>query len=377
MVQLYMQMGQAPPEPPEVYGMINQVLQSQAYQVQSVQITEESPIPEEATTLVVLAPKSLEERQLYEINRFVKRGGRLVIATQDYEFNYSPSRQGGFNYTPTPQQSNLDPLLAAWGLAVSDGILMDGNSEVLGIPSERNLGGMRVPVTEPVQAPIQIKVTSNQFNEDTSIANGLGGLLYLWGSRLQIDEELLANSDVRSEVLFTTSSEAWEADFVPGPLAPTALIQNPDQMVGRVPLAVLLKGEIPNAWADGMIPAWANTPDSLRTDEPVEEFVPVESAIVVVGCSKMFEDSFLQMVPGNAMLLLNAVDALTLGDDLIEIRAKVTTQRSLSPMSDKARLLIKLIVVGLVPGLVAAFGVFRQLRRRREEAVFLAAQGGH
>jgi len=377
MVQLYMQMGQAPPEPPEVYGLINQVLQSQAFEVRPVQITEQSPIPEEATTLVVLAPKFLEDRQLYEINRFVKRGGRLVIATQDYEFNYGPSRQGGFSYTPTPQQSNLDPLLAAWGLTVSDAILMDGNTEVLGIPSERNLGGMRVQVNEPVQAPMQIKVTSNQFNEDTSIVNGLGAVLYLWGSRLQIDEELLASSGVKSEVLFTTSSEAWETDFVPGPLAPMALIQNPDRMVGRAPLAVLLKGEIPNAWAEGNIPAWANTPDSLKTTTPVEEFIPVESAVVVIGCSKMFEDSFLQMVPGNAMLMLNAVDALTLGDDLIEIRAKVTTQRTLRPLGDKARLLVKIVVVGLVPILVAVFGGLRQLRRRREEARFLAALGGH
>jgi ABC-type uncharacterized transport system involved in gliding motility auxiliary subunit len=377
MVQLYMQMGQAPPEPPEVYGLINQVLQSQAFEVRPVQITEQSPIPEEATTLVVLAPKFLEDRQLYEINRFVKRGGRLVIATQDYEFNYGPSRQGGFNYTPTPQQSNLDPLLAAWGLTVSDAILMDGNTEVLGIPSERNLGGMRVQVNEPVQAPMQIKVTSNQFNEDTSIVNGLGAVLYLWGSRLQIDEELLASSGVKSEVLFTTSSEAWETDFVPGPLAPMALIQNPDRMVGRAPLAVLLKGEIPNAWPDGNIPAWENTPDSLKTTTPVEEFIPVESAVVVIGCSKMFEDSFLQMVPGNAMLMLNAVDALTLGDDLIEIRAKVTTQRTLRPLGDKARLLVKIVVVALVPILVAVFGGLRQLRRRREEARFLAALGGH
>ncbi len=377
MVQLYMQMGQAPPEPPEVYGLINQVLQSQAYEVRPVQITEQSPIPEEATTLVVLAPKFLEERQLYEINRFVKRGGRLVIATQEYEFNYGPSRQGGFTYTPTPQQSNLDRLLAAWGVTISDAILMDGNTEVLGIPSERNLGGIRIPVTEPVQAPMQIKVTSNQFNEDTSIVNGLASVLFLWGSRLQIDEDLLASSDVRSDVLFTTSPEAWETDFVPGPLAPMALIQNPDRMVGRSPLAVLLKGEIPNAWAEGNIPAWASTPDSLRAVEPVEEFVPVESAVVVIGCSKMFEDSFLQMVPGNAMLMLNAVDALTLGDDLIEIRAKITTQRSLRPLSDRARLLVKIIVVGLVPALVAVFGIFRQLRRRREEAQFLAAQGGH
>jgi ABC-type uncharacterized transport system involved in gliding motility auxiliary subunit len=376
MVQLYMQMGQAPPEPPEVFNLVNQVLQSQAYQVRPVQITAESPIPEDATTLVVLSPKSLEERQLYEINRFVQRGGKLIIATQNYEFNYTSAQQGGFNYTPMPQTSNLDALLEAWGLSVSDGILMDANPEVLAIPTERNLGGLRVQVNEPVQVPTQIKVTADQLNEDTSIANGLGSLLFLWGSRLEIDEEMLAEAGVETEVLFTSSNEAWEANFVPGPLAPIAMIQNPDTMVGEAPLAVLLRGQIPNAYAEGTVPAWSGTPDSLRTEEPVEEFTPVESAVVVVGASKMFEDSFLQMVPGNGMLLLNAVDALTLGDDLIEIRAKVTTQRSLRPLGDNTRLLIKIVVVGLVPLAIAAFGILRQLRRRREEARFLDAQRG-
>jgi ABC-type uncharacterized transport system involved in gliding motility auxiliary subunit len=376
MVQLYMQMGQAPPEPPEVFNLVNQVLQSQAYQVRPVQITAESPIPEDATTLVVLSPKSLEERQLYEINRFVQRGGKLIIGTQNYEFNYTSAQQGGFNYTPMPQTSNLDALLEAWGLSVSDGILMDANPEVLAIPTERNLGGLRVQVNEPVQVPTQIKVTADQLNEDTSIANGLGSLLFLWGSRLEIDEEMLAEAGVETEVLFTSSNEAWEANFVPGPLAPIAMIQNPDTMVGEAPLAVLLRGQIPNAYAEGTVPAWSGTPDSLRTEEPVEEFTPVESAVVVVGASKMFEDSFLQMVPGNGMLLLNAVDALTLGDDLIEIRAKVTTQRSLRPLGDNTRLLIKIVVVGLVPLAIAAFGILRQLRRRREEARFLDAQRG-
>lgn len=374
MVQLYMQMGQAPPDQPEVYQLINQVLESQAYQVRNVQITAESPIPEEATTLLVLAPKTLEARQLYEINRFVQRGGRLVIASQDYEFNYGPSRQGGFSYTPTPQQSNLDPLLRGWGVQISDAVLMDTNTEVLAIPSERNVGGLRLKVNEPVQNPVQIKITPDQMNEDTSIVNGLSAMLYLWGSGLNLDATKISEAGLESEVLFTTSSDAWEADYVPGPLAPAAMMQNPDRMMGAVPLAVLLRGEFPNQYAEGTIPAWPGTPDSLRTQEPVEQFTPVETSVVVVGCSKMFEDSFLQMVPGNAMLMLNAVDALTLGDDLIEIRAKVTSVRSLRPMSDKARLFIKVLIIGLIPLAIAIFGILRQLRRRREEAVFLAAQ---
>jgi hypothetical protein len=80
------------------------------------------------------------------------------------------------------------------------------------------------------------------------------------------------------------------------------------------------------------------------------------------------------MVPGNSMLLLNAVDALTLGDDIIQIRARTMTQRTIEPLSDQAKLGWRFFAVGLVPLAVAAYGIFRSVRRRREEAAFLAAQ---
>ncbi len=377
MMQMYLQMGQQPPEPPEVYGNAMELLRGQAYDVRRVQITEDSPIPEEASTLVLLAPRSLNERQIYEINRFVQMGGSVIVAVQNYEFQYAPSRQGGFTFTPQPVNPGIEPLLDGWGVTVSDAVLMDSNMEVLGIPSTRNVGGFRMQVSEPVQAPMHIKVTQDQFVADTSITNGVGDLLYLWGSRLEIDHERLAEAGIEPITLFTTSGDTWEIDWEAGPLTQSSLISDPDSDLSREPLAVLMRGEIPNVYPTGNKPQWPGGAASDTTDagpEPVEEFVPVESSLVVLGDAKMFEDSFLQMVPGNSMLLLNAVDALTLGDDIIEIRARTMTQRTIEPLSDQAKLGWRFFAVGLVPLAVAAYGIFRSVRRRREEAAFLAAQ---
>lgn len=372
LMQLYMQMGQQPPPPQDLFGNVTQLLQSQSYEVRVTEITEESPIPEEAATLVILAPRDLTERQRYEINRFAQRGGNVVVATQKYEFNYTPSRQGGFSFTASPLESGIDPLLEAWGVRVSDDILMDANHEVLAVPSQRNVGGLRLQTSEPVQAPMQIGVTADQMVEGTSIANGLSQLLYLWGSRLELVEETLAEAGLQHGVLFTTSSDVWEVPYTPGPLPMSSLISDPDSELSREPLAVLVRGELPNAFAEGTVPSWSGAPDSVVT--PVEDFVPVESSLVVVGCAKMFEDSFLTMVAGNALLLLNAVDALTLGDEIISIRARTMSQRTIDPLSDGAKLAYRFFVLAFVPLVVIAVGVFRWVRRRREEAVFLAAQ---
>jgi len=79
---------------------------------------------------------------------------------------------------------------------------------------------------------------------------------------------------------------------------------------------------------------------------------------------------------GNGLVLLNAVDALTLGGDLIQIRAKATATRAIGAVSDGQKLFYRFLTIGLVPLLILLFGVSRMMRRRREEADFLAASGG-
>jgi ABC-type uncharacterized transport system involved in gliding motility auxiliary subunit len=250
---------------------------------------------------------------------------------------------------------------------------MDTNMEVLSIPSERNLGGLRLQVAEPVQAPIQIKVSTGQFNEDVSITNKISDLLYLWGSRIELDEAQLASNEIEATTLFTTSKEAWESDYTPGPLGGAQFLPDPDNRVSEAPLAVMLTGVMPNQFPQGTVPPWSPAEADSVEPPPVETFTPLATKAVVVGCSKMFDNNIIA-AGGNGLFVLNAVDALTLGDDLIEIRAKVFTQRMLEPVSDRAKLFYRLFAIGLVPLLLAAFGVLRMMRRKQEQAMFLAAQ---
>jgi hypothetical protein len=227
-----------------------------------------------------------------------------------------------------------------------------------------------------VQAAMQIKVTPDQMNEDISIANGVGDVLYLWGSRLVPDLDFLAKNDLTATPVFTSSSTVWELDPTPGPLPASAFVPDPDSKLSRVPFAMLLTGKIPNAYPDGNVPQWSSTPDSARVSTPVETFEPVDGSVFLVGCSKMFEDSLLRGMQGNSLVLLNAVDALTLGSDLIQIRAKATETRAIGAVSDGQKLLYRFLTIALVPLLIALFGISRMMRRRREEADFLASHGG-
>jgi ABC-type uncharacterized transport system involved in gliding motility auxiliary subunit len=373
MMQLYMQMGQQPPAPQDIYTQCQELLKREGYDVRPVEITEESQIPEDATTLLVLAPRNLNERQRYEINRFVQRGGNLIVATQRYEYNYNPGSRGGFNITPAEQTAGIEQLLESYGVSLSDRLLMDGNMEILSIPSTQNIGGFSVQMNQPVQAPMQIKVVGSQFNQDVSITSRMANILYLWGSRLEIDAEKLG--DVEMTELFKTSELAWEVDYTAGPLVQANLQPDPTADVSGEPLAVMLNGDLPNPYAEGDVPAWAGAANDSVLAGPIESFPPANSKVVVVGCAKMFDDNLIGAA-SNGLFLLNAVDALSLGDDLIAMRAKAYTQRVIEPVSDQKKLFFRFFAIGLVPVLIALFGVMRTIKRRQESAIYWAAQRG-
>lgn len=138
----------------------------------------------------------------------------------------------------------------------------------------------------------------------------------------------------------------------------------------------MLRGDVANPYTSGSIPPWSAAKDSVPpAPQPVDSFEAKTSNVVVVGCAQMFTDNLLG-VAGNAMFLLNAVDAVTLGNDLIEIRSKAITQRAIGPVSPQKKLAMRVFATVLVPVVVAGYGISRMLRRRREEAAYLAAYNG-
>lgn len=372
MVQMYMQMGQEPPQPQEVYTQVTQFLQQEGYEVAPTELSASSPIADDADVLVVLAPRSLSDAQRFLVDRFVQRGGSLFLAAQGHEFSYQPGRTGGFSFAAQQVNPGVGPLLASYGVELSDGILLDTNMETLAIPSTRNVGGLRFQVQEPVQAPMQIAVGPEQMNDEVAITQNLGQLLYLWGSRLLLREGQLQEHDIEATTLFTSSGQAWEVEFTPGPLSPRQLSPEGQDPVGESPLAVLLAGDLPSSFEGRTPPAGALGEDEAAAAADTVSYAAAQSRVVVVGDAKMFEDQMIQ-AGSNALLLLNVVDALALGDRLIEIRAKAYTQRLLEPVGDQARLLWRLFAIVLVPVLVAGVGITRALRRRREQAAWLAS----
>ncbi len=89
------------------------------------------------------------------------------------------------------------------------------------------------------------------------------------------------------------------------------------------------------------------------------------SRLVVVGDPSAASDDFVQRSPENLTFALNAVDWLAQDEGLIAIRAKDRTPPPLLFASVGTRGAVKYGNVGVVPLLVAAFGLVHLLKRRR------------
>ncbi len=375
MRRLYEQMGQQIPQSDDPYMYLERLLSLEKYKVERVDLTKESPLPKEYDTLVVVNPRELNDRQRWEINRALVAGKSVVMAVQNYEWDYQATRRS-IQLSRREEKPNINDLLKEYGLGVSTDILMDVNHVPLtiggGDPLAALLGG-----GQPVNTPIQILVTNENMDETTSITSHLENILYLWGSALTLDQDALAKNGLEAKVLMNTTDKAWSVSK-DTPLSGDSF--NPPKSGKQFPLMAMVRGQFPDAYKDKARPAWASAPPQPgmppepQANEPeaeAEPVTPAEGQLILLGCSQMFRKDFLQ--EGNLDLFLNAVDAVTLDSALVNLRGKKPIERTITKPSDTARRVWKFVNYGAMNLVIAGVGIGVLVVRRRGRRAYLAA----
>ena len=374
MYLMYQRMGQPVPPAVDRYQMVEQLLRSQGYTVSRQEIKRDSPIPHDAKALFLLGPLHLNERQLFEVRRFLASGRPVIIAFQHYKYRYSNS-QGIVNVSVQKMPNNLNRLVKDLGISVSKNMLFDKRHAVLSIESSTQMGLFTALIRTPVDFPMQIKVLPDSMNQNISITSDLSALLYLWGNNLEIDKKVLAKKGIGLLTLFETSPYSWTRPFHPGYLSEQDLVPSETEFSQR-PLAVMLKGRFKNPFGEKGIPKWPGE----EKDEPnrigkgnksyhdekdrVKPSGNKISRLILIGSSEMFSDSSMSAF-SNAPFLLNCMDVMCLGDELIHIRTKSQTQRFIREVAPAQRLFWKAFTVFLMPCLWAFWGIFHAIKRKK------------
>ena len=304
---------------------------SQTYQV----------LPDGLDALMIVHPFELSPRQQYEIDQFILRGGRALIALD-------PASRGAL--TSRGRRSRLSSRLGKVETTLSLSPLLDVviDSQI-GLPVERIEDGRRLIEAQPlfIAPPPSLMSKTDPVTSDLSRAVNFGA-----SGRLIVSPP--ADATFTALITTTTESALISAQMGGRDLAPRDLLDNYTATGEAQILAGRLSGRFQSAFTA------EDAPSIELPEDPVEarlldipDTLPehldrstADAEIILIADADVFTDDFYVSPNGdlpaadNAALILNALDNLAGDAALVRLRSRAPSSRSMTridAMRDNAR----------------------------------------
>lgn len=337
------------------YQQFRQLLDKNAqgqYNLTSVSLQDGKAVDDSVATLVVAGVKQpLTERDKYELDQFIMRGGRAIFLVDPIQLQ--PGTLQG-----APLSTGLNDLLEHYGAKLGNNLLLDARYH----DTARFQQGF-MTVIQPY--PYFVKIVKPNFSMEHSITNQLEALTLPWTSSL----EMITKEGITATPLARTSETGRSIQGYYNLMPNAPIPPNAESQVYTV--AVALEGKFKSFYVGKEIPS---VPSPADPTEGSEMPVPVPDAqtrvtkteseqtqIIVVGTAQFLT----QLRPDGINFFLNTVDWLTLGDALIGIRSHTITDRPLREISEIEKNFIKYLCIVGVPLIVIIFGLLRYFLKRR------------
>ena len=297
-------------------------------------------IPEDIDVLMLVHPQSLSREALYAIDQYVLRGGRIVAFVDPFSEAQQEAMAGGFMQPAMSKRSEIDELLAAWGVALGEEVVADLE---LALKVRMEQGGRILTFDYPVW----MNITPQTFDPDDIVTGNLANLGFGTPGALEPAD----GATTTFTPLVTTTSGA--AQFTPAQVAavttdPRDLLDDYASQDRPYTVVARISGKVRTAFPDGRPvrepsgeEADAGNEAGLET-EPKAEHLPEsteDAQIIVVADADMLADRFWVVVQeflgnriaipsaANGALVINALDNLTGSSDLISVRNRGTFTR--------------------------------------------------
>ena len=256
-----------------------------------------------------IAPRSIEERHLRELERFIDAGRSVVIAGSEHSISCSRDVAATSCRVERPPY-DFNSLVRTFGLAARSEVILDNPIPLPG-----------APVPFPIHFPSSLT--------DIRTLNGftIGELHVSHVSALEPDPDLLSRSGFEAQVVATTSADTRVVSDVEGVFGQEVL--RAGVSVPKQPWIVRLTPK--DSWRGG---------------------------VLVIGSSSVFADPFLKASDNsNNLLLKAAAETFTSRDRLARLRIERRLPQTLPPLSEGVRLVVRVLIVGAVPFLLIVFGI--------------------
>ncbi|MCD8375809.1 MAG: GldG family protein [Oscillospiraceae bacterium] len=270
-------------------------------EVEELSLLTEGSVPEDADALLVYAPTTdISEEEKDALLEYLQAGGNLILITQPLD---------------DEELTNLEALMAEYGVTASEGIVLEGNSSY-----------------------------------------------YAWGYPYYLLPEISSHTvtdpliDSGYYVLLPLAQGLSVSDELPDGVSVTELLTTTDAAYSKIAGYAMTTTEKEDGDIDGPFALAVAITDTIDDD--------TESNILWVSSAYLLDDSANSSVSGgNQDLFLNALNWMCEQEDSISIHAKSLSTEYLT-MSDSAGTMLCVLAIGLIPAVYLAIGIVIWVRRR-------------
>ncbi len=341
-----------------------------------------------ADILLLMAPKDLDEKELFAVDQFLMRGGSVVAATSPFSVDLGRDR-----LSMKKQTSGLEDWLKHNGLKIEPELVLDNQNSAFPVPVTRQVGGFRFQEIRMIDYPYFVDIRGQGLNQKSPITSDLNQLSMAWSSPITIDEKKNSNRQITE--LLHSSDQSWRSsstDVMPEIDSRGHSSIHASSKLGSELLAVVSQGRFDSYFAGKKSPlieqaAKADDKADASTDSEKKDQTPsidsviehsADSARIILFASNDFvSDQVVQLAAsangsqylGGLQLLQNTLDWAMEDSGLLSIRSRGHFNRTLPPMTEEQQFFWEvsnyvLTIVLLI--LLAAVQKFRQRRRSQQ-----------
>ncbi len=334
----------------------------------------------QADILLLVAPKNLDEKQLFAVDQFLMQGGTVIAATAPYAANVSNR-----SLSVAQQSSGLQEWLEHHGLRIENQLVMDTQNMPFPVPVTRNMGGFSVQEIRMLDYPYFVDVRGDGLSQENPITASLPQTTMAWASPIIVDQEKQNAREVTE--LLRSSPHAWlssSTEVMPRIDDGSMTRYAPEGEQKSHLLGVISAGRFDSYFAGKASPLLsqadeenaAESTDAATTISGVIERSPESARIILFSSNEFLTDQLLHMAGAagggeylnSLQLMANTVDWSLEDAGLLSIRSRGNFNRTLPTLEHSTQLFWEYLNYGLaLLALLIVAGVRYQINRSRQK----------
>jgi ABC-2 type transport system permease protein len=330
-------------------------------------------VPSNADMLILLAPTSLDDNQVFAVDQFLMKGGTVMIATSPFDISLAEG------LTAVKRKSGLEGWLKHDGVTVADAMVLDPQDSALPIPIERDIGGVTVREIHMLSYPYFVDVRGDGMPASNGPTAGIEQLTVPWAAPIAVDAK------GRTVLpLLESSKEAWtsaSSNVIPD-LQAHRLGFPRGTDIGRKLLAVSVQGRFDSFFKGKPSPLLASAKQATdkrpAAPPPADTFTGKldhssdAARILLFASNDLFSDDVMQLASSISQsqylapleLAENAVDWSLEDPALMGIRGRGHYSRVLVPLDRDQQMIWEYLNYALALVGLALVWVLQRLARR-------------